>query len=149
MRIAFYLDKKYEKIVDDVSRFFGSKYNLAKTLFLVGLFMLTHGLEPEHLVIISKLLENPIDEVEKELREGLEKGIEIHIKRIASLVDSFIRNLVMTGEYIVGWYFGKSAPKVIVKYRRKIRELRERKKEEKIMWKEIEEIGEIIDEFSE
>jgi len=147
MRIAFYLDKKYEKIVDNVSRFFGSKYNLAKTLFLTGLFLLAHGLEPEHLVIISRLLEEPADEVEKEMREGLEKGIEIHVRKIASLIDSFIENLVATSEYIIGRYFGANAFKIIAKYKRRLKRLKEEKEAEK--WKEIEEIGEIIDEFSE
>ena len=131
MRISFYVRKEIKDKIEKLSQYSGSFYGAIKDLIRAGLYLLGHGLKPEHIVLLSHLNELPIDDVEKELRSGLDDGIETVVKKLADILDSFILNLVVASEYLVMRYFGKSALKIIAEYRKKFEEVRKEREEKK------------------
>ena len=143
MRISFYVRKEIKNKIKKLAQYSGSYYGAIKDLIKAGLYLLEHGLKPEHITLLSHLGEPPIDEVERELRSGLDSGIEVVVKRLADTLDSFISNIVITSEYLVTRYFGKGAFKIIAEHRRKFEEMKKEQEEKRDILSELEEIEEL------
>jgi len=143
MRISFYVRKEIKEKIESLAEYSGSYYGAIKDLIRAGLYLIEHGLKPEHIVLLSHLSEPPIDDAEKEFRSGLDEGIENILRKLANILDSFISNLVITSEYLVTRYFGKGAFKIIAEHRRKFEEIKKERDKKKDVLSELEEIEEL------
>jgi len=106
-------------------------------------YLMMHGLKPEHIVLISRFLDKPSDTVEDELRSGMDKTFERILGKISAILDSFLVNVSITAEYLIGKYFNNAA-EIVSKYR-KIGLARRKRKEKTDISKTLSEIEEIGD----
>ena len=142
MRVSFYLKKEIKEEMKKVAELTGSYYNAVKESIRAVALLLKLGLNPECIVVLSKLLDEP-DPVEKELREGLDSALIQIIGKLNSIIESFLTNLVLTSEFIIGKYFPRNPVPIVSKYKRRFEEMRNKEERKVDILSEIEkEFGE-------
>ena len=143
MRISLYLKKEIRDDFAGLAKYYSKYYDVIRDIINAVRYLLKHGLKPEHIIVLAKLLNPPADNVEKELRAGLDDVIEKILRKLASIIDSFLTNVAVTSDYILARFFDQNTIDVIVKYKKNFEKTR--KKEER----KVDILSEIEKEFGE
>jgi len=141
VKISLYIRKDLRQYIERMVKYSGSTTNAIRDMIRACAYLMEHGLKPEHIILISRFLDSPSDNVEKEFRSGMDKTFERILGKISAILDSFLVNASITAEYLIGKYFNNAA-EIVSKYR-KIGLTRKRKERTNISktLSEIEEIG--------